>query len=83
MRGRVGTRIGEETSERNYIGQGDSKITTQDNPLDEQKTRKLKTSSVVVSEGPRQKRREPRNGNQQKKVRGEESLSVQNDQRKE
>ena len=51
-------------------------------PVDEQKTRKLKASSVGVSDIRRQNRQERRNGKRQEKVRWEESLSVWNGQRK-
>ena len=51
-------------------------------PVDEQKTRKLKESSVEESNRRGQDRQEPRDENIQQKVRCEESLTVQNGQRK-
>ena len=50
-------------------------------PVDEQTTRKLRSSSVEESERPRQNRQEPRNENRRENVRWEESLNVQNVQR--
>ena len=50
-------------------------------PVDEQTTRKLKSSSVEESERPRQNRQEPRDENRRENVRWEESLNVQNVQR--
>ena len=58
------------------------KIYNTGQPVDEQKTRKLKTSSVEASNRRRQNRQERRNEDKQEKVRWEESLSVQNGQRK-
>ena len=51
-------------------------------PVDEQKTCKLETSSVEESNRPRQSNQEPRNENRRERVRWEESLTVQNGQRK-
>ena len=51
-------------------------------PVDEQKTRKLKASSVGVSDIRRQNRQERRNGKRQEKVHWKETLNVQNGQRK-
>ena len=51
-------------------------------PLDEQKTRKLEASSVEASNIRRQSKQEQRHENRREKVHWEESLSVQNGQRK-
>ena len=58
------------------------KIYNAGQPLDEQKMRKLESSSVEASNIRRQSKQERRNGNRQEKVRWEESLSVWNGQRK-
>ena len=50
--------------------------------VDEQKTRKLKTSSVEASNRRRQNRQEPRNEDRKEKVHWKKSLSVWDGQRK-
>ena len=50
-------------------------------PVDEQKTRKLETSSVEESNRPRQSNQEPRNENKGANVHWEKPLNVQNVQR--
>ena len=74
---------GEEKSRRNSVWwTRRQKIYNTGQPVDEQKTRKLKTSSVEASNRRRQNRQEWRNEDKQEKVRWEESLSIQNGQRK-
>ena len=51
-------------------------------PLDGQRTRKLKAGSVEASGRRRKSKQEQRDGNRQQKVLWEKSLSVQNGQRK-
>ena len=58
------------------------KIYNAGQPVDEQKTRKLKAVSVGVSNIRRQNRQEPRHENRREKVHGEESLTVQNGRQK-
>ena len=80
--GRDETRKGGREEPRRLHWTSDKRTTTQDSPLDEQKTRKLKTNSVVASERPRQSSQEPRNEDFQQKVLWEESLSLWDGQRK-
>ena len=77
---------GEEKSRENKTSGGHLvdkrlKIYNAGQPVDEQTTRKLKSSSVEESERPRQNRKEPRNEDRRENVRWEESLNVQNVQR--
>ena len=70
---------GEDKSQRKISGELENerlKIYNTGQPVDEQKTRKLETSSVEASDRRRQNRQEQRNGNQQEKVHWKESLNV-------
>ena len=59
-----------------------TKIYNVGQPVDEQTMRKRKLSSVEESERPRPNRQEPRNENRRENVHWEESLNVQDEQRR-
>ena len=68
---------GEEKSrEKNIWWTKRQKIYYTGQTVDEQKTRKLETSSVEASDRRRQNRKEQRNGNKQEKVHWKKSLNV-------
>ena len=73
---------GKRRAEGTTSGQSDRRSTRQDNPLDEQKTCKLETSSVEASDRPRQSNQKQRNEDRQKEVLWEKSLSLWDGQRK-